>query len=93
MKITKRMTQDGQILQFGLFLLVPYKQWGYTINIKKAEIYIAFPIAFPTAALTLSEAITGFDVKCAADNLTKSNFRYYGSGQYLPNIRWISIGY
>ena len=74
-------------------LLSGFKQWGYKTDITSATTIISLPISYPTNALSLAVAITGWDALCAADSLTKEGFRYRGTNELLPNIRWISIGY
>ena len=68
-------------------------QWGYETGISSKEKLIPFPIAYPTAGLSLAVAITAWETLGSVDSLTAVNFRYRGSKDGLPNIRWISLGY
>lgn len=69
------------------------KQWGYETGTSSGEKLIPFPIAYPTTGLSLAVAITAWEILCSADSLTAVNFRYRGSKEGLPNLRWISLGY
>lgn len=68
-------------------------QWGYETDISSEEKLISFPIAYPTTGLSLAVAITAWETLCSADSLTAVNFRYRGSKEGMPNLRWISLGY
>lgn len=74
-------------------LLLDIRQWGYETNISSEKKLISFPIAYPTTGLSLAVAITDWGTLCSADSLTAVNFRYRGSKEGLPNLRWISLGY
>ena len=88
--VAQSLTQNGYV-KFANGLII---QWGYTKNINSNEVHISFPIVFPRNGFSLATNITGWDVDCAADDLTAIRFRYRGPSdlQYLPNIRWIVIG-
>lgn len=84
--------QNGYVCWGSLFGGV-ITQWGYKTDINSKEITIPFSISYPTTALSLAVAITGWETLCSADNLSAVSFRYRGNANNLPNIRWISIGY
>ena len=90
--ITGLMDQNGYIC-FGPNCGGLIIQWGYETDISSKEKLITLPIAYPTTGLSLAVAITDWETLCSVDALTAVNFRYRGSKEGLPNLRWISLGY
>lgn len=84
--------ENGYIC-FGSFFGGLIIQWGYEYDVSSNEKLIPFPIAYPTAGLSLAVAITDWETLCSTDSLTAVNFRYRGNKDTLPNVRWISLGY
>ena len=86
------IAQQGYVC-LGSFFGGLILQWGYETDFSSEEKLIPFPIAYPTTGLSLAVAITAWETLCSADSLTAVNFRYRGSKEVLPNLRWISLGY
>lgn len=67
-------------------------QWGYAQNCNSKSQRIKLPISFQSDNAALAVSITAYDVSSSCDDLTRTDFRYHGSGDVLPNFRWIAIG-
>lgn len=67
-------------------------QWGYAQNCNSSSQRIKLPISFQSDNASLAVSITAYDVSSSCDDLTRTDFRYRGRDNVLPNLRWIAIG-
>ena len=67
-------------------------QWGYAQNCNSSSQRIKLPISFQSDNASLAVSITAYNVSSSCDDLTRTDFRYRGSDNVLPNLRWIAIG-
>ena len=67
-------------------------QWGYAQNCNSSSQRIKLPISFQSDNASLAVAITDYGILAACDDLTRTDFRYRGNHESLPNLRWIAIG-
>lgn len=85
------IAQNGYVC-LGSFFGGLIIQWGYAQNCNSKSQRIKLPISFQSDNAALAVSITAYEVSSSCDDLTRTDFRYRGSGDVLPNFRWIAIG-
>ena len=89
------MTQDGPILQFGLFLSVPYKQWGlFAINDNTGgtKVTVALPIKMTKMVAGAINAIADQQMSINCDGM-HATINKGIDDKFTRSGEWLILGF